>query len=64
MAKMLPKSYDLSTDKVDVIEFENSFYSEIFRDEHMLQAEKDPYRFRLCAFIDIKDNPKKWISFR
>ena len=47
-----------------MVEFESSFYKEIFADKHTLMKDKDLYRFRLCAFIDLKESEKISVTFR
>lgn len=53
---MIPKYFDLSTQKYDLVEFEKSFYGEIFKDRNLIMKDKDFFRLRLCAFVDMKDN--------
>jgi hypothetical protein len=47
-----------------LVEFDNSFYTDIFRERSLTNQEKDLYRLRLCAFIDLNDQKRKFIEFR
>eukprot|EP00347_Sterkiella_histriomuscorum_P001942 403370075 len=58
---LLPKHVDMQKFGYDAVEFEHSFYIDKFSDK--TRSDLELFRLRLCAFIDVKDAIKQWISF-
>jgi len=62
-AKVIDYSQISSRQVIDLVEFEQSFYTNTFRDPNKRPSDLEPLRLRLCAFIDLKDEDKMNIPF-
>lgn len=48
---------------IDLVEFQQSFYTEAFLDPEMRPSMLEPLSLRLCAFADLKNEDKMNIPF-
>lgn len=48
---------------IDLVEFQQSFYTEAFKDPTKRPSELEPLQLRLCAFVDLKQENKMNIPF-
>ena len=66
LSNLVPKLFDLQLEEAkgySLAEFDHSFYSEKFMDNTLLPSKLEPYRLRLCAFIDVQQHEKRWVNF-
>ena len=54
-AKPIDYSKLSSKKDIDLIEFQQGFYSKAFRDPNMRPSDLEPLNLRLCAFVDLKE---------
>ena len=52
-----------SNHDIDLVEFQQSFYTEAFKDPNMRPSDQEPLNLRLCAFVDLKEENKMNIPF-
>mmetsp|Transcript_21430 Transcript_21430/g.20601 ORF Transcript_21430/g.20601 Transcript_21430/m.20601 type:complete len:89 (-) Transcript_21430:122-388(-) len=64
LPRLLSQSSQVMKSSMDVVEFDHSFYQDIFRDRSLTMEDTNLLRLRLCAFVDLKEETGNYIDFR